>query len=363
MSEAQQEVKQLTRNEKAAVLLLCMDEGATADLFGQMKDEEIRKIANALLHLSYIPSAQIQTVIDEFSKGFSASREKSVSPDVTMDGGKALENLLGKTLPRGRGQQIMQNIHGDESKTNTENDADFKANIQKHSADTLFSVVGGEHPQIVAVVLTNLQKKNAREFLLKFPKESQPELISRMAGLTKVAGAAMQDLQGYVLRKLAQVKATGGSDESKKAAAAINIEGMLDTVKLLKSLSREDSMLLVEEVEKYDAEIGALIAKQMFTIEDFERAEDVGIRELLRGITNDDLKIALKNTAEAVKEKFFGNMSKRAAMILREDMEVLPPLKVDEIEAAQANIIKVAKELIKEGKFNLSEAPSAGDEE
>lgn len=362
MSEAQQqEVKALSRNEKAAVLLLCMDEKSTADLFGQMKDDEIRKIANALLHLSYIPSTQIQSVIEEFSKGFSVFREKSVSADVTVDGGKAVENLLGKTLPRGRGQQIMQAIQGESPQSSAESEADFKALIQKYSAEVLHSVLTEEHPQVVAVVLANLKKKNAREFLLMFPKETQPELISRMAALTKIPGGAMQDLQSYVMRKLAQTKVQAG-DDSKKTAAPVNIEGMLDTVNLLKSLKRDDSMVLVEEVQKLDAEIGDMISKQMFTIEDFERAADTGIRELLRGITNDDLKVALKNTTDVVKERFFGNMSKRAAMILREDMEVLPPLKVEEIDAAQSNILRVAKELMKEGKFTLSEAAAADED-
>ena len=121
-------------------------------------------------------------------------------------------------------------------------------------------------------------------------------------------------------------------------------------------------MQMIEEIEKADPEMGSKLAKKMFTMEDLERADDGGIRELLRGIRNEDLKAAIKDSADSLKQKFFKNMSERAAMIFKEDMDVMAPLKVEEIEIAQDNILKVAKEMIKEDKIKLTEVENSGED-
>jgi flagellar motor switch protein FliG len=216
---------------------------------------------------------------------------------------------------------------------------------------------------VIAITLANCKKKTAKEFLGKFAPEAQPDLITRMASLKTLSGRVMSDLKNYIIQKISAAKAQGGeATTTVKKKTEISIDGMMDAVKLLKSLTRDQSMKLVEEVEKLDAEVGNIISKQMFTIEDLERANAAGIRELLRGVSNEDLKVALKNTPDTVKEKFFTNMSQRAALILKEDMEVMPPLKVEEIEAAQQNILKVAKDLMKEEKLVLEQA-AEGEEE
>ncbi|EKD41664.1 MAG: hypothetical protein ACD_73C00593G0002 [uncultured bacterium] len=363
MADIQQAGRQLSKSEKAAIIFLYMDEQLTSDVFGQMQDEEIKKVANAMLHMNKIPADQVQAVLEEFLNGYNNKSDKKVNSDVAIDGNEIVESMLSKNLSRNRSQSIMQALKGgDKKEALTTSEVDFKKMIETQEAENLFEALKEEHPQIVAITLSNCKKKTARDLLEMFPEDAQPELLVRMASLTKVPGQMMTDLKNFLSKKLNDLKKEAASPTAVKKKIDFEIEGMSDTVRLLKSLKKDKSMKMVEDIEKIDAEIGGLISKQMFTIEDLGRANDVGIRELLRAISNEDLKVSLKNAPDAVKDKFFGNMSQRAAMILREDIEVLPALKVEEIEVAEENILKAAKELMKQEKLLLTEAESSEDE-
>lgn len=360
---AEEELHHLGKTEKAAVLLLCMDEQATQQLFDEMDDDEIRRICNALLHLNKIPTEQIQAVMEEFTQDYV---KRSVAPKdmnaIELNPHRAVENLVQRSVSRGRGNQILTQMDHAED-TEVQSDGDFEQMIKSFNADTLYDLLGDEHPQILALALSYTSRKVMKDVLERLPEELQVDVIGRIARLEKVSEQIVTEIKNSIVKKIDEMKREGGVGDAKKKKEPTErmIEGLSKTVKLLKSIEKDKSMKLVDELEKLDSEIADEVNKLMFTLEDLLRADDVGIRELLRGVSNDDLKVALKNTDDAIKEKIFGNMSERAAMILREDMEVLPPLKVEEIERSQENILKVAKDLIKEEKMNLSEIPD--DEE
>ncbi len=357
-----QVLKPLNKFEKAAVLMLCMDEKSTADLFSHLQDDEIRQIGGAMLKLQKIPAVQIQAIMDEFVQGVTnkegIKRKQYSLEDVKMDGKRVIERLISRSLPQKRSQAILHTI-GQTILASSSEERDLKKFLKPFTEESLYDLLKEEHPQLVALALVNAKKSVARAVLDKFSEEVQVDICGRMARMDKVSEQIVDDLRTFMTQKLAKQQAAAGPGAKASGPAAygtVTLEGLSDTLRLLKSLPRDRSMKIVEEIEKMDPEIGAQIVKQMFTIEDLERADDNGIRELLRGITTEDLKVALKNVATHIQDKFFRNMSERAAMILKEDMEVLPPLKVEEIEAAQQNILKVAKDLMKEEKLKLTEA-------
>lgn len=352
---AENAVRNLTRSEKAAVLIMCMDEQSTAQLFQQMDDAEILKVGNALLKMSSIPTAQLQEIMQEFTKEMGKREVPQASAELPIDGNLAVEKVMTKALEPGRGQQILNHIK-EPIPFNAEEEGNFQKMIQQFGPEELTEYLAGEHPQVVSTVLAYAKKKIVKEFVEKQPEDQQIDLIARMAKLQKISPSALRDLRTYITEKVQAAKASGGGEKKKKSEdAGLTIEGLGVTINVLKAFKRTESDKLIESIQKVDAELAEQISKQMFTIEDLERANDPGIRELLRGVSNDDLKVALKNAPDALKEKVFANMSQRAAMILREDMEVMGPLKVEEIEAAQSNVIKVAKGLIKEEKMALTE--------
>lgn len=352
----------LTKMEKVAVLLLSMDEQTSGQIVNALRDDEIRKVGSALLRLKEIPAAQIQAVVSEFSKEVVTRRaaDQLVPERIAVDGERLTERFFNRTMSRGRSQQILQTL---KSPVLGGEQVDLRQLVNAQTPEVLFEIVANEHPQVIALVLSCAKRATAKAVLTKCPEEQRTELITRMAALERVQDHVARDVGGYLqlrLRERAAAAAQAGADGAPAAAAAtsagqeLTLEGLASTVKLLKSLPVEERDKIVEALTTANPELGARIAKLMFTMEDLERSDDFGVRELLRNVTNDDLKAALKNQSDTLKDRFFKNMSERAALIMREDMEVMPPLKVEEIEAAQERILDAAKKLIKEEKLKLT---------
>jgi len=357
---AESTTRPLSKSEKAAIMMLCMDEETTAQLFDQMGDDEIKKVGSALIKLNQLPVAQIKDVIDEFNKSLGKTKEQD-STSINFDGNKVAENFFSRSLPKGRGKQILSSLNNPVPSLALpdQNATDLKGLVQNLEADTLLEIMGNEHPQVIAVILAYVKKNQAKLFLEKLISEVQVEVISRMARLQNISQEMMDHLVTFVSQKIKSLKSGGGSKkETSKKDIAVPVEGLESTVTLLKVFKRDQSDQILDQVSQLDAEMVEAIQKQMFTMEDMERSNDPGIRELLKSVSNEDLKVALKNCPDTLKERFFKNMSERAATILREDMEIMGPLKVEEIDTAQQNILKTAKELIKQEKMILTEVVS-----
>lgn len=356
----------LSKSEKAAILLLCMDEQTTARICGDLRDEEIRKIGSALLKLNQIPAMQVQLVMDEFTRDMTNGRVTAASAPpageemIPIEGRKLVEKFLGKTLGRGRGSQIFASLQSPMLGSGGQKMALDKL-VAQCDEKSLYALISAEHPQLVALTLSMARRPVAKAVLEKFPPEQQIDLLRRMGKLEKVTDQQASALAGYLTERLTErmeqaASGTGpaAAEEEAEAVPDLEVAGLAGTVKLLKGMGPEQSDAVLAELEKVDAELTAKIRKLMFTMEDLERADAPGIRELMRLISNDDMKIALKNAGDTLKEKFFKNMSERASMILREDMDVMAPIKVEELEAAQDRILESAKNLMKEDKLKLA---------
>ncbi|QQR81119.1 MAG: hypothetical protein IPJ69_02985 [Deltaproteobacteria bacterium] len=361
MATAEAQKGALSNTEKAALLLLCMDEKSTGKLFGQLQDAEIQKIGTALMHLKDVPADKIKTTLAEFFEGMSKPGDESPVSGLTregtlhFDGKKIMNKLFGKSLPRQRGESILSGLKDPAGSAIPPGGPNLAELFQDLNAEFLMDILGEEHPQIIALALTQIKRNITKELLDKFSEEMQIDLIDRMARLEQLSGESLKDVYVVLSEKIsAKKKASVGEDKSAKSSISIGGVGL--TVQVLKGIGREKSDKMISELEKVDPEIATMISKQMFTIEDLDRSDDSGIRELLRAVTNEDLKVGLKNAPESLLEKVFKNLSERAALILKEDMEMLPPQKVEDIEAAQEKILKAAKDLIKEAKMVLADA-------
>lgn len=343
----------LTKPQKAALVLMAMDQKTSSTLFEKMEDDEVNAIGQAMLDLEHIPQEQLATVMQEFLKNYQGQYEKLHGGDLFIEGEKAAQSFLSRTLGNSRSQKILTGLKDPRSLA-PKAEANFTELLSGAQPDKVFELIQKEHPQVIALVLNSAPQKSAKEILALFDEKLQVDLIKRMASLDKVSARTLKDLQGYLGEKLVEElgQDQGGGDD---LGGETEIEGLEDTVRVLKTLPKTQALTILEQIEEQDPDLGEAISKLMLTLEDLIHAQDQGMRELLRGITNDDLKVALKDSPKAIQDKFFGNMSERAAMILREDMEVMDALKIEEIEKAQSNILKVAKELMKQNKLNIEE--------
>ncbi len=364
---AEAAVKALTKQEKAAVILLCMDEKTNGQLFSNLNDEEIRRAGSALLKLQNLQASQIQGVIEEFAQQLtkkSAGKDKKGAEEgISIDGRKAAENLIVKTMPKNRGQGILSRL-GQAAMVIPSGQKDLAALMGECPPEILFDLLKDEHPQAIAISLSYAKKKTAKAVLEKLSPDLQTDVIFRMACLNKIGGKIFEDLGNFISDRLME-RGTAPEEEAateEKVLQEKTIEGIASTVKLLKSIPRDKAAKFIEDIEKVDKDLALRLSKLMLTVEDLERADDPGIRELLKNVKNEDLKICLKNAPETVKERFFKNMSERAVSILKEDMEVMAPIKIEDMEAAQTNLLQQVSRLIKEEKLKLVEVQDEGDE-
>lgn len=367
---AEVSLKALTKQEKAAVILLCMDEKTNGQLFNNLNDEEIRRAGTALLKLQNLQAAQIQGVIEEFAqqltkKSVVKEQKPAAEGEIPIDGRKAAENLIIKTMPKNRGQGILSRL-GQAAVVTPSAQKDLAGLISECSAEVLLDLVKEEHPQAIAIALSYAKKRTAKAVLEKLAPEIQSDVVFRMACLNKIGGKVFEDLGNFISDRLTEKITAPEETATTETGAAVlvdkSIEGIAGTIKLLKTIPRDKADKFIEDIEKIDNALGLKLRKLMLTIEDLERADDPGIRELLKNVKNEDLKISLKNAPDAVKERFFKNMSERAVSILKEDMEVMPPIKVEDMEASQANLLEQVSRLIKEEKLKLAEVQDESEE-
>lgn len=210
-------------------------------------------------------------------------------------------------------------------------------------ARAIADLVRFEHPQIVAIILSLLDADQAGAVLGLLPENMRSDLLMRIATLEGVQPAALRELDEMMEKQL-----TGGEN-----AQASAIGGIDTAANILNFIDGAVSEAMMEEISENDAELSQKIQDKMFVFSDLIEVDDRGIQALLREVSTDQLLLALRGVDDGLKEKIFGNMSKRAAEMLRDDLEAAPPTKLSEVEQAQKDILSIARKLADAGEIAL----------
>lgn len=200
-----------------------------------------------------------------------------------------------------------------------------------------------EHPQIIAIVLSFLEPDQAAEVLSLFPERARPDIIMRIATLDGIQPAALQELDQILEKQFSGATSVKSSTLGgiKTAANILNlIEGSIESS-------------IIEQVTAADQDLAQIIQDNMFVFENLIDVDDRGIQTLLREVASDQLMLALRGADEALKEKIFKNMSKRAAEMLRDDLDAAAPARLSDVEAAQKEILSVTRRLADAGEIML----------
>ncbi|MEN3039668.1 MAG: flagellar motor switch protein FliG, partial [Candidatus Kryptonium sp.] len=215
--------------------------------------------------------------------------------------------------------------------------------LKKLDPKTIANFLANEHPQTIAIILVHLEPELSGQVLQLLNERIRGEVLLRIALLDKVDPEIVKEISDALEEEL---KAVGG-------ALGKKIGGAEKAAEILSHAGRDLEDELLTEIEDENAALAEEIRKYLFTFEDFIKVDDFAIQTLLREISTDDLKLALKGASEEIREKFFRNMSKRAADLMKEELEMMGPVRITEVEKAQMNIIRVAKKLEQEGKIVL----------
>ncbi|MGE5548817.1 MAG: flagellar motor switch protein FliG [Solirubrobacterales bacterium] len=330
MARVKEDYRSLTGPQKAAMLMLSLGEEHSAKLFSMMGDDEIKELSQIMANLGTVSSNLVERLFVEFADQISSTGSLVGSHEST-------ERLLLKALNKDRVTAIMEEIRGPAGRTMW----DKLGNVNEQ---VLANYLKNEYPQTVAVVLSKIKPDHAARVLSILPENFAMEVIMRML--------RMEAVQKEVLDGVEKTLRTEFMSNLARTQRRDAHELMAD---IFNNLDRNAENRFMSALEERNRESAERIKQLMFTFEDLGRIDAAGIQTLLRQVEKDKLGLALKGASDTIKDLFFKNMSERAGKMLREDMEALGPVRLRDVDQAQAAIVAIAKELAASGQIVISE--------
>jgi flagellar motor switch protein FliG len=320
----------LAGTERAAILLMSLGEQDAANLLKQLDAREVQRLGVAMAELKEVSREQMTSVLDNFigvvdgKANLASASQDYVRRVLTQAVGKQKTELL---LDRVSTGQTGQGIEA----------------LKWMDAKAVAHIISGEHPQIAAIVLSHLDAEQSASILPLLTEEMRTEVLMRIATLNEVPQTALTELDQLV-EKQANVA---------PPAPLRRIGGARTVANILNAMERDKSGEELGKIEKADTEMHQQIKDLLFIFDNLLDVDDRGIQALLREVGSDTLAVALRGAEPEVQEKILKNMSKRAAEILKDDMEARGPVKLAEVEAAQKEIVVIAQRLAEEGTISL----------
>jgi len=317
--------------ERAAILLMTLGEAEAAQVLKHMGAKDVQKIGSAMAQMQNISRDEVMTVFDGFSTVLESQTSLGIGADDYVR--KVLVNALGEDKASNLIDRILlgRNSKGLES-------------LKWMDARAVAEMVRLEHPQIIAIVLAYLDADQSAEVLSSLPENMRADIVMRIATMDGIQPQALTELDEVLEKQFAGNSNTGKSTSLGGAKIAANIMNFIEGTK-------QNS--IIEMVRKTDEQLSDRIQDMMFVFDNLIEVDDRGMQELLRTVPGDRLLLALKGCDPELKEKIFKNMSQRAAETMREDLEAKGPVKLSDVEAAQKEILGIARKLSEAGTIAL----------
>lgn len=333
MGKAVENYYNLTGPQKAAILMMSLQEEHASKILSLMEDEEIRELSIVMTSLGTVPSATVEKLFLEFAGAISG-------PSTMVGNFESTERLLLKALPKDRVTSIMEELRGPAGRTMW----DKLGNINEQ---VLANYLKNEYPQTVAVILSKIKPDHSARILALLPESFAMDVIMRLL--------RMEAIQKDVLDGLEQTLRTEFMNNLARTTRQDSHELIAE---MFNNMDRNAESRFMAALEERNRESAERIKSLMFTFEDLTRLDSLGIQVLLRNVDKEKLSIALKGASDVIKDLFFKNMSERAGKMMREDMEALGPVRLRDVDDAQAVIVQTAKDLANNGEITISEGGS-----
>ncbi len=329
MTKSKLDPQKLTGTQKSAIFLLYMGEKFTSEVFKQMDNEEIAKIASAMSEIDEIHPEVLSAVTEDFVKIYEDTNR------LLVGGESFLKSVIGKSLSAENAKKIFRDVEDGKR----EQPFIWSHNI---NAATLTGYLKSEHPQTIAMILANLPPEISAEVMVGLPQEKKGDLAIRIAQLGQVPEEVIRDVDEALKKELSSIGKGGGRGG-----------GIPVLVEILSNVDKATEDIVMEMIEEEHAEMATEIRQLMFVFEDLKSVDDRGMREILKKVESSQLTLALKTASEEMKNKILSNLSSRASEMLLEDLEVMGPVKLSDVEGAQQEIVNAAKELEADGTISL----------
>lgn len=329
--------KDLSHSQRASLLLLAVGQDRAAKVLKHMGPKEVQLVGSTMAQLGPISSVMVDQVLEEFII------EIKNETGLGLDSDEYIRNMLTNALGADKAGSIIDRILLG---------ANSKGIEQLKWMDTrsIADLIRLEHPQIISIILTLLDPDQAADVLTLLPANMRSDILMRIATLEGVQPAALRELDDIMEKQLT------GSDGVKSS----QIGGVDAAANILNFIESAISEPMMQDINESNSDLAQRIQDKMFVFGDLINVDDRGIQTLLREVSTEQLLLALRGVDTGLRDKIFANMSRRAAEMLRDDLEAAPPARLSEVELAQKDILSIAKRLSDAGELALG--GGGGDE-
>lgn len=317
---------------KAAILMVSLDSEAACKLLASLDKETIEKLTFEIARLEGVTPEEADSVIEEF---YSVGMARQY---IDRGGVEYATELLERALSPDEAKAIIEQVRISIQATPF-------GFLKKTPTEALATFLSDEHPQTIALVLSHLLPRQASQILTSLPASKQLEVTRRIANMEQTTPEVIREVERGLENRLSAFLTQELEDVGGASAVA----------EILNYSDRATEKSILESLEAEDPDLVEQVRRLMFVFDDIARIDQRGVQEVLKEIQNDTLSLALKGASAEMQEKFFSAMSERAALLIKETMEYLGPVRLSEVERAQQEIVDVVRRLIDAGTINITE--------
>jgi len=331
MSEAlKAEMANITSTQRAAVLMLLLGEEQAADIIKFLNPKEVQSLGAAMVAAADFSQEAVNVVLDEFVEHL--KKQSSLS----MGSTEYVENVMRRALGDDKAASVLNRIMPGQASKGLEI-------LTWMDPRGIADMIKGEHPQVIAIILSLLEPTVAADVLVFLPPEIRPEAMQRVASLDTVQPSAMAELEGIMKMQFSKSASSQSS----------SFGGVVAAAKIMNLTKTALEASIMNGLNEIDPELMLKIQDNMFTFESLVGVNNKGIQVLMRTVEPDMLMVALKGASQDCQARFFDNMSERARGMFRDDMEAKGPQRMADVEEAQKKIMRMARQLSDSGELVL----------
>lgn len=318
--------------ERAAVLMMLVGEDEAAAILQKLDPEEVRQLGKAMFTVADVSEGEVNEVLFHFT---AHAKQRTA---IGFDPRPKIETMMTRALGQDKADSVLQRITPPEAAC----EIDL---LDWLDAGEIASLIEEEHPQVAALIIANLDSDVAAQVLETLPEAAQPDILHRIAKLGPITPEAVETL------KLILSSRVGSASSS--STAGVQLGGTKEAAKIMQSARKATEARVMPKLAKIDKDVAKAIEEAMFVFDNLLELDDKNLGVLIRNIDGDTLVRALKGVDEAIRERFFGCMSSRAADGVRDEIESRGPMRLSEVLEAQKAVIAIARNLAKDGTIMM----------
>jgi flagellar motor switch protein FliG len=324
----------------AATLFVLIGEETASEVLRYLNEAEIEAISREISNVGPLQHTDAEKSAEELYQTLVANRF------VSEGGVDYAKKVILRTLGAGQAKRILERLSSSYNSANA-----FEA-IDRLNPIQLSQFIQNEHPQTIALILAHLTPSSSAELLESLPEDIQADVAVRMSNIETIAPDVIRGISLVLEEKLKPV----GTYAHSQAYGGIRA-----VAELLNRMQRPRSRAVLEKIDADKPEVANSIRQLMFVFDDIATLDDAAIREILQRVDKKTIAAALKGATEAQSSQFYRNMSSRAVEMMREEIEIMGPIKIKDVHAAQQRIVETVRKLEEEGVLTLS-GGGGGDE-